>query len=268
MLMVECVEVEVTMAVQYVSVEEAMQRRGLRMVVVSGVPSLWTEAAKGILHVKSIDWVAVRLVYDSPLLTQWMGQRSGPVAMYDDERPIGGWSEILQLAQRLAPEPSLLPRDAAERALAFGLAHEICGQGGLGWSRRLQLVHSGLQTKNGFPEPVAKYLSRKYGYSATAGVGAGARVAELLRMLGARLEAQRERGSAYYIGDRLTAVDIYSAAAVAMFQPLPHDQCAMDPTIRAAFEWCDAETRAALDPILIAHRDAIYAKHLALPLSL
>jgi len=73
------------MTVQYVSVEDAIQRGGLRMVVVGGVPSPWGEAAKGILHIKGIDWVAVRLAYDSEPLKEWAGQRTGPVAVYEDE---------------------------------------------------------------------------------------------------------------------------------------------------------------------------------------
>src|SRR6267142_1846351 len=152
------------MTVQYVSVEDAIQRGGLRMVVVGGVPSPWGEAAKG----------------------------TGPVAVYEDERPRDGWAEILLLAERLAPTPSLLPADAAERALVFGLAHEICGEVGLGWSRRLQLVHAGLHGAGGFPERVAKYLGKKYGYSPELGAASGARVAELVGMLVARLKAQRQ----------------------------------------------------------------------------
>src|SRR5262249_41629081 len=46
-----------TMPFEYVSVDEAMKRRGLRMVVVGDVPSPWSEAAKGILHIKGIEWV-------------------------------------------------------------------------------------------------------------------------------------------------------------------------------------------------------------------
>jgi len=256
------------MPFQYVSVEEAMQRGGLRMVVVGDVPSAWGEAAKGILHIKGIEWVAVRLVYDSELLKEWAGQRSGPVAIYEKERPRDGWDEILLLAERLAPAPSLLPPDAAERALMFGLAHEICGEAGLGWSRRLQLIHAGLQGAGGFPERVAKYLARKYGYSPAAGEASSLRVAQLIRMLVARLKAQREAGSRYFIGDALTAVDIYSATCVAMFQPLPPAQCRMDPATRAAFEQRDAQTESALDPILFEHRDMIYAEYLELPLSL
>lgn len=256
------------MAFEYVSVEEAMSRGGLRMVVVGGVPSPWGEAAKGILHIKRIDWVAVRLAYDSEPLKKWAGQRSGPVAIYEKERPRSGWAEILLLAERLAPTPALLPRDAAERALAFGLAHELCGEAGLGWSRRLQLVHAGRQDTGGFPGPVAEYLGRKYGYSPDIGVASGARVAQVLGMLVARLKAQREAGRRYYVGDSLTAVDVYSATFTAMFRPLPPDQCEMESSTRAAFESRDAQTEAALDPILFEHRDMMYAKHLELPLSL
>ena len=75
------------MTFQYVSLEEAIRRRGLRMVVVGQVPSPWGEAAKGILHIKGIEWVAVRLAYDSEPPKKWAGQRSGPVAIYEDERP-------------------------------------------------------------------------------------------------------------------------------------------------------------------------------------
>lgn len=253
---------------QYVSVEEAVGRGGLRMVVVGGVPSPWGEAPKGILHIKGIEWVAVRLVYDSDTLKTWAGQRSGPIAIYENERPRHGWAEILLLAERLAPSPSLLPANPADRALVFGLCHELCGEAGLGWSRRLQLIQAGLDKAGGFPAPVAKYLAGKYGYSPEAAAAAGPRVVALLGMLAARLKAQRAAGSPYYVGRSLTAVDVYSAVFAAMFRPLPHAQCAMDAGVRAAFELSDAETSAALAPILFEHRDTMYATHLELPLSL
>jgi glutathione S-transferase len=256
------------MPFQYVSVEEAIKRSGVRMVVVGGVPSPWGEAAKGILHVTKIEWTAVRLVYDSEPLREWAGQRSGPVLMYNDERPRSGWAEILLLTERLAPEPSLLPKDPADRALAFGLAHEICGEQGLAWSRRLQLIHAGLNNDGGFPERVSKYLGKKYGHNPQAGANSGSRVADVLRMLASRLKEQRQAGSPYYIGDALTAVDIYSATTIAMFVPLPPAQCQMDGPTRAAFEMHDPQIAAALDPILLQHRDMIFAERLELPLSL
>lgn len=256
------------MTFEYIGVEEARKRNGLRMVVVGNVPSPWGEAAKGILHLKGLEWAAVRLVYDSESLREWAGQRSGPVAIYDNERPRAGWAEILLLAERLAPTPSLLPTNPAERALAFGISHEICGEAGLGWSRRLQLIHAGVQGAGGFTEQVAQYLGRKYGYRLETGVAATPRVALLLGMLGARLKSQSEMGSRYYLGSSLTAVDVYSATFMALFHPLPHDQCEMSASTRAAFETRDAQTEAALDPILLKHRDMMYAEYLELPLSL
>lgn len=115
---------------------------------------------------------------------------------------------------------------------------------------------------------MAKYLAKKYGYSKEAGANYGKRVTALLGMLAARLKAQQKTGSRYYVGDSLTAVDVYSATAMALFGPLPQEQCGMEAKTRAAFEALDAQTRAALDPILFEHRDRMYAKHLELPLSL
>ena len=100
------------------------------------------------------------------------------------------------------------------------------------------------------------------------GAAAGRRLVELLGMLVARLKAHREAGSRYYVGDSLTAVDVYAAAFMALFRPLPEAQCAMDAVTRKVFETFDAQTRAALDPVLFEHRDRIYAEHLELPLSL
>jgi glutathione S-transferase len=256
------------MPLEYVSAEDAMTHGGLRMVVVSGVPSPWGEAAKGILHIKGIEWVAVRLAYDNDALKKWAGQLNGPVAIYEKERPRPGWAEILLLAERLSPTPSLLPADPGERALMFGLAHEICGEGGLGWSRRLQLIDAGLHKTGGFSDPVATYLGKRYGYSPEAGAASGRRVVQLLGMLAARLKAQHEAGSRYYMGDSMTALDVYGATFGALFRPLPQEQCAMDARTRTAFETCDAETEVALDPILFEHRDMMYAKHLETPLSL
>jgi len=253
---------------EFVDFEQARQRAGLRLVTVRGVPSPWSEAAKGILHVKKIPFLAVHLDTGNPALVEWIGQQSAPVALLDDEAPRGGWAEILLLAERLAPTPALVCDDVETRALLFGLSHEICGEMGLGWCRRLDGIAAGLEGRGGFAKPIARYLGPKYGYREGVGVEAHRRVIEILGMLSARLRAQRERGSDYYLGDSLTAVDIYSAAFAALFEPLPPEQCPMPDAIRAAFEDLDDATARALDPILLEHRDRIYAEHLALPLSL
>ena len=256
------------MPIEFVDFESARNRDGLRLVVVPGVPSPWGEAAKGILHVKRIPYAAVRLDVSNAELVAWAGEASGPVAIYGDEPPRGGWAEILLLAEHLAPEPALLPRDPAERALVFGLGHEICGEMGLGWARRLAGVHAGLEGGPGFPKPVAQYLADKYGYRESEGPRYTPRVCSLLEMLTARLHAQAAAGSGFYVGNALTAVDLYSAAFMALFQPLPPAQCPMPDAMREAFTASDDATLKALDPVLLDHRDRIYAEFLELPLSL
>lgn len=256
------------MSVTYVDVEEAIARDGLRMVVVGDIPSPWGEAAKGIFHVKGIDWVAVRLAYDSDALKQWAGGRNGPVAIYGKEPPRDRWNDILLLAERLAPSPTLLPADPEDRALVLGLSHEICGEEGLGWSRRNQLVEAGLAGDGGFPERIAAYLGRKYGHRAGTGEVTTRRVAGLLGLFAGRLKAQARGGCDYLVGSALSAADIYLATAMAMFDPLPPEVCAMNGAMRAAMMTRDAETGGALDPILLRHRDMMYERHLELPLSL
>lgn len=256
------------MPIHYVNFEEARQAGGLRMVVVPGVPSPWGESAKGILHVKKIPWMGVHLDYANPEIAKWTGEQGGPVAMYNDEAPRSGWAAILLLAEHLAPTPALLPRDPKQRTLVFGLAHEICGEQGLGWARRLQGVHAGLQGEPGFSPEVAGYLAAKYGYRPESAAANQLRVIELLNMLSARLKAQKESGSCYYVGETLTAVDIYSATFMALFAPLPPEHCKLSDAMRTTFCAMDDETRAALDPSLLEHRDLIYSEHLELPLSL
>ncbi|MEM9421493.1 MAG: hypothetical protein AAF986_03150 [Pseudomonadota bacterium] len=257
------------MPFNYVSVEEGAAAPGLRMVVVSGVPSPWGEAAKGIFHVKGLDWKAVRLAYDDPDLATWTRQDlSGPIAFYNDEPPRSGWSDIIHLAERLAPSPSLLPSDAGERALTFGLCHELVGEGGLLWTRRLQLVEWGLAGKKGFSPPVSQYLGGKYGYQEGSSKQYANRTLSLLSLFAGRLIQQKKAGHRFYMGAEISALDIYSAAGMALFCPLDEEKCAFKPGLREAFSTLDEKTANGLDPILIEHRDMMYSEFLETPLSL
>ena len=254
------------MAFRYVEFEEAKAASGLRMIVVGGVPSPWGEAAKGLLHVKGIDWLATRLRYDDKTMREWSATLSAPVAVLNEDAPVAISRDIALLAERIAPSPPLLPDEHRDDILAF--IDEIAGEGGLGWDRRVHLVEASLNGEAGFPEQVAQYLAAKYGHSAEVAARAGAKVIDRLGALAARLRAQEAAGSGYYFGAGLTAADVYSAAFMALFDPLPEDQCAMNPATRGAFSLLDEPTRAALDPVLLAHRDRIYRDHLALPLAL
>lgn len=256
------------MPFEYISPQEARDRDGLRMVVVGNIPSVWGEAAKGIFHYKKIEWSAVRLDLRDEVLRDWLGKLSGPIAIYNDETPIDSWSSILLLAERLQPAPSLLGENAEERAFIIGLSHELVGEDGLAWCRRLQGVKASFDGEGGFHVKVAQYLAKRYGYTEETGARATDRVVELLNMCSGRLHKQKNEGSRFYVGDAPSAVDFYSAACMAMFSPLPEDQCKMDANARASFGIMDDATRGALLPILLEHRDMMYREFMELPLNL
>jgi len=69
------------------------------------------------------------------------------------------------------------------------------------------------------------------------------------------------------LGDALTAVDLYAAAFMALFRPLPAEHCLMPDAFRAGFEAMDEATARALDAVLLEHRDFVYDRFLELPLS-
>jgi glutathione S-transferase len=254
----------------YTSVAEARDLPGLRLVLSMGAPGPWGEAAKSIFHVKAIPYVAVGQMPGMPNedLVEWTGHANAPTAILDGERPRTGWAEILFLAERMAPEPRLIPQDAAERALLFGLCHEICGENGFGWARRLMLLEPMLSPK--VPEPfrsIGQTLATRYEYSKEAGAAAPGRVADILRMLSSQLSKQREKGHDFFVGASLSAADIYWATFCTLVDPMPDDLCPLPSYLRSSYANTGDVVAAALDPELTAHRDRIYRNYLKLPMS-
>ncbi len=252
----------------YVEVEEARRLPGLRLVLTAGVPGPWSEAAKAVFHVKKLPFVKVRQEGggENRALAEWTGQTSAPVAIWNDEPPRTTSLEILHLAERLAPEPRLLPADPEGRAHVLGTCLEIIGEMGLGWCRRLMMldaVVARVPEGQSPPESIHR-LCVKYGYSRAAAAAAPARVAAILFMLTRGLAAAGRDG--FLCGDRLSAADLYWATFAALVAPLPHDVCPMPDYMRVMYTATDPNLLAALDPALLAHRDRIYRDHLELPL--
>ncbi len=252
----------------FVSIQAARDRPGLRLVLLQALPSPWSQAAKGILEIKKIPYTRVTRTRDDPpdALEDWTGQASFPAAMLDDERPRSGWAEILLLAERLEPSPPLIPADPAERARCFGLAHEICGEMGLGWCGRLMAIDAGLAANP--QNPISKLLGDKYGYRPAAAAAAPGRVVDVLRLLSRLLAEQRAAGRSYLLGADLSAVDVYWATFCNLLSPLPPDLCRIPDALRPMFTAKEPEVVAALDPILLEHRDLVYERHLTLPVEL
>jgi hypothetical protein len=251
-----------------VELEEARAATGLRLVVAGGFPSPWSQAAMSLFDMKGIDYLAVRFRKVAEQVRAWTGSHNVPVVVNDQEPPRTGWAEILALAERLGGRVSLVPEDDDARVRMHGLAHEILGEGGLGWSVRLLLTHASLSTggQEGWPASVAAYLAPKYGYTPDRVVGARQRAVGVLRLLGRVLEASAAMGHDYYLGPQPTALDVYAATGLAPIVPMPHELCPMLAPVRRAFETLDPEVRAAVPASVIRHRDLMYQRHLPVPI--
>src|SRR5579883_1093756 len=72
-------------AMRFVALEEARAATGVKLVVAASLPSPWSEAAKGILHVKGIDALLVRFSSSDTAVREWMGWHNVPVLLAPDE---------------------------------------------------------------------------------------------------------------------------------------------------------------------------------------
>ena len=253
---------------RFATIAEIKSAAGLRMACLRGVPTPWTEAAKGIFHIKGLDCqYGVQGEGDEEgAIAAWAGDSSVPVVAFENEPVRTGWAEILILAERLAPVPALIPGSASERADCFGLAHEICGQMGLGWAYRLMMAQRALshdETEGKFPAGVGQYLAAKYGLNPVHAGQAKARVLDVLGLLDERLAS-----GPWLCGSALSAVDVYWAVFANLFAPLPEEELPALPMIRDAYSCRDEDINAALTPRLRAHQRRIYDDHLELPVPL
>jgi glutathione S-transferase len=253
---------------QYRSFEEIVDHPGLRIVLVKGAPSPWGQAAKTIFEVKGLDYIAAPWQPGEPNenIVAWGGESSAPIVAWAKEKPINRWIDILYLAERLAPKPSLLPTDATQRTLMIGLSHEICGEMGIGWNRRLQLFAPAYAS--GSPPAGLSRMGSKYGYNEGDAKAAGERTAESLKALTTQLKSQYARGAHYFAGETLSALDIYWTAFANLLDPLPKEQNPMPEAYRAGFTVSDPVVKAALDPLLLEHRSRIFRAHFRNPMEL
>jgi glutathione S-transferase len=255
--------------VSYLSPAEAIAHRGLRLVSVQGVPSPWSQAAKTIFEIKGLDFVMTQLIVAgaNEEIVAWSGQNSGPVVAWGDEAPINKWADILYLAERLAPEPALIPENARDRSTMFGLSNELFGELGVGWNRRLQIVEALMDdSQPPYFQEVATILGKKYRYNKEDTEAAPARLVDSLKLFGKQLEEQRTKGSSFLVGDRLSAADIYFVAVMNLLAPLPREQCALPDELRPFYVAADPNIVSALSPILLDHRHRIFDAYFRSPM--
>ena len=106
------------------------------------------------------------------------------------------------------------------------------------------------------PEGVAR-MGEKYRYNAADARAASERCARQIEALAVQLKAQNARGRPFFIGEQLSALDIYWVAFMYLLDLPPAPQCPVADAIRPMFELHDARIREAIDPVLFAHRDRV-----------
>lgn len=253
---------------RYLSVAEARQAPGLRLVLTANMPGPWGEAAKAVLSVRQVSYIPVAqaAMESNDELYAWTGVRNAPVAVFNDEQALTSWLDILLLAERLGSGPDLLPGDPLERAQVLGLCTEICGSDGFGWSRRLELMgRSSTQNPPGAHFDMARMV-RMYGVRAEAIARAPARMVSIMKGLTTQLRRQQAAGSEYLVGHEVRACDLYWACFSLFVAPLAPQECAMPDFMRANYSHLTPELEAALDPMLLRHRDMVFRRHIGLPL--
>ncbi|HEX2660890.1 MAG TPA: glutathione S-transferase C-terminal domain-containing protein [Polyangia bacterium] len=258
-------------ALQFVDVETARAARGPRLIVASSLPSPWSEAAKGIVHVKQLPVLVVSYPRVDEALRQWTGAVNVPVLLNDDEPPRTGWAEILSFAERRGGAVSLIPDDAETRVRHHGLAHELAGEEGLGWCGRLVMTDGGLTSggARSFPLPVAQRLAGKYGYAPERMALVLARMREILALFDRQLAQSRAAGHRYLLGARLTALDIYLATFLTSLLPLAEGDCPqVAPLVRPALDYLAQQIGGDVPTALIEHRTFMFQSHLPWPIRL
>ncbi len=251
---------------QYLTIEQAKQSTGLRLVLTRDVPGPWSEAAKAVLRWHNVEFKPVEQIGggSNADLVAWTGHRNAPIALLDDEPPRVRWQEILDLAERLGSGPSLYPEDIHDRIKSIGIASEICNEGGLAWQARMLMLNVAYQS-HGDIVFQKNPMFREYGFTEAAVKNAVTRVEQILGYLTETIKAQRQAGSEYMVGNQVSAADIYWAYFSNMLEALPQAVNPMPDSLRQGWSALAASI-SGYDPILIEQRDAMFKNHLTLPL--
>ena len=251
---------------EYLTVSEARDRHGLRLVLTRDVPGPWSESAKALLRWHNVDYLPVEQIGGrrNEELVEWTGHRNAPIALYNDEPPRVRWQEILDLAERLGSGPSLYPADIRDRIQMVGICSEICNEGGLAWHARMLMLNVTYES-HGDVVFEKNPMFKEYGFSPAAVITALDRVKQILSYLTETITRQKQQGSIYLVGDSMTAADIYWACFSNMLEALPPGDCPLPDYLRQGWSTL-AKSIGEYDRVLIEQRDRIFEQHLWLPM--
>lgn len=247
----------------YQTIDAARSAEGLRLVLNSGVPGPWSEAAKALFNHHSVVFIPVAQVAGGANddLVDWTGHRNAPVAVFDSEPPRTRWIEMLDLAERLGTGPSLLPTDRAERIEAIGWVNEMAGEGGFGWSCRHLIFDVWAEQAVGDARG-SNPMFEAYRFDP-------ALQARMLDNAKSFLEdlslALRAGAGEYLVGDAFTVADLYWAYFSNLLAPLPDELNPMAASSRSSYE-IPGRLLAGFDTRVLDHRDCMFQRHLLTPL--
>lgn len=244
------------MTIEYVDLETAKAAKGTRLVVNALVPSPWSESLKGLFAITQLPAVAVRRGMDTAAIDAWTGIDNAPAVIHDREPVRSNWAAITGFVDRLAP--GVLPADPSARADVIGTLDTIAGEGGIGWNARLAMIDASIAGAPGFPPQIAKYLAKRYGYTAETIAAARARMADQLAFVASKLTG------AYFGGAAPNALDVYSATFLTpVAAPITDAECPeIMPPLRAAFALAHAAFGSMVPAALLAHRTRMFEAHL------
>ena len=247
---------------EYLSVEEAKSKSGLRLVLTAGVPGPWSETAKALFRHHDVSYLPVRQEggRKNPELVEWTNHRNAPVAMYNDEPPRVRWLELLDLSERLGNGKSLYPASREDRMLMVGLTNEIAGENGFAWNARQLMLNVNYEAagEKAFKNP----MLNEYQFDPKEIDHVKSQLNTFLAFLADRIQSQ---GSGYLIGDQFTAADLYWAYFSNLLSPQPEEVNPMPGFLRKSYE-LPKTLLAPFDSVLLEHRDLMFQKHLEKPL--
>ncbi|MFT6432235.1 MAG: hypothetical protein ACJAVI_000270 [Candidatus Azotimanducaceae bacterium] len=248
----------------YISLEQAKQSSGVRIICTRLVPGPWGEAAKAILRLRNVPFqvVAQSGGEENQDIVDWTKHRNAPIVMYNDESPRVRAMEIIELAERIGSGASLLPDDITERMLVTGLINEIAGEDGFAWNGRLLMLKTGYDKQG---EKILGTPMYKDYFSTEKADRALQRIRQILDCLTQQIKSQRHIGSKYLVGNRLSAADVHWAYFSQMLETYPHEQNPMPGFLRKSWSVVGASL-GEFDPVLVEQRDAIFTEHLELPI--
>ena len=254
--------------INYEPIPKIIEATGLRLVLVEGYPSPWGHAVKAMMEYKNLIYRtgAQKAGEDNPELIKWAGVNSGPVVAWDLGPPLNRWNDILFLLERLNPEKNLIPDDGTLRVQCMGFSHEICGELGLGWNRRLSMFRPIVESSE-MPDGFMN-MADKWGYNQFDVEMAEERSVTILKTLAEQLKLQKTRGSKYFLGNSVTAIDFYWAAFSNLCELMPPSRCPVSPERRPLFENVSNIIKNELDPCLMEHRDRIMDEYFVVPMDL